>query len=231
MQQLGCRDMMMYLLALEENEIEKRHCERLMTVSISRFFRDKILWEILEAEILPALIKRHKEKIGVWSAGCACGEEVYSLKILWDSLRSSIPHMPRLDLIATDMNPVYLERARAAIYSSGSLKEVPTRFRTLYFQEKPNRKLFEVAASLKKGIAWQQHCFGTDPPGPQFHMIFLRNSLLTYYQDEFKRAVFEKIVNRLSQGGFLIVGSHEELPFKHSDLVQCGSVSYVFRKG
>ncbi len=230
MQQMRCKDVTTYLLALEENEEEKRQCERLMTVSISRFFRDRKLWEILGSEILPELIEEHKEKLNVWSAGCACGEEVYSLKILWDSLIQSFIHMPKLDIIATDMNPLYLERARAAIYSSSSLKEVPTQFRSLFFQEKSNRKRYEIAASSKKGIVWQEHRFGAEPPGSQFHMIFLRNNLLTYYQDEFKKSVFEKTVNCLSRGGILIIGSHEELPLERPDLLPCCSVSYVFRK-
>ncbi len=86
MYQLGCRDVSTYLLKLDKNEDARLQCEQNMAVSISRFFRDRKLWETLEKEILPELIEKHREKIAVWSAGCACGEEVYSLKILWGRL-------------------------------------------------------------------------------------------------------------------------------------------------
>jgi chemotaxis protein methyltransferase CheR len=76
MHQLGCRNLSTYLLQLAKNEDAKMQCEQIMAVSISRFFRDRKLWEILEKEILPELIEKHRAKIAVWSVGCACGEEV-----------------------------------------------------------------------------------------------------------------------------------------------------------
>jgi len=73
---LGCHDVSEYLAELEKDDDVKKQCELMMTVSISRFFRDQMLWQVLENEILPGLIQVYKEKLLVWSAGCACGEEV-----------------------------------------------------------------------------------------------------------------------------------------------------------
>jgi len=230
MHQLGCQNVSAYLKELDKSEEARQQCEHMMTVSISRFFRDRKLWEILEKEILPELIKEQREKMEVWSAGCACGEEVYSLKILWDRLMTSGISLPKLGITATDMNQAYLQRARAAVYPPSSLKEVPYPFRSTYFIEKKGGKHYEVKASLRKGITWQTHHFQSDPPKSQFHLIFLRNNLLTYYQDEFKRSAFEKVVNCLSAGGFLIIGSHEKLPCEMADLLSLSSLSYVFKK-
>ncbi|MFH1349792.1 MAG: CheR family methyltransferase [Pseudomonadota bacterium] len=58
--------------------------ERLMTVSISRFFRDRYPWEIIKDHILGDMLGKNRDKVRVWSAGCACGEEAYSFKILWE---------------------------------------------------------------------------------------------------------------------------------------------------
>ncbi len=71
MQQLGCKDLSVYLLELDKSEKARRQCERMMTVSISRFFRDRKLWDILEKEILPQLIQGHRDKVEIWFAGCA----------------------------------------------------------------------------------------------------------------------------------------------------------------
>ncbi len=150
MRQLDCRNVLEYLLALDKNDEEKRQCELMMTVSISRFFRDRKLWEALEKEILPQLIEENKEKVSAWAAGCACGEEVYSLKILWDRLGLTIIHQPPLEITATDMNPDCLNRARSAAYPSSSLKELPLQLRSLYFQEDSDRDLYEAKACLKK---------------------------------------------------------------------------------
>lgn len=78
-----------FLAELEQNDETRHGCELLMTVSISRFFRDRRFWETLEKTLLPDIIQRQRpyEKISVWSAGCACGDEVYSFMIVWDRLR------------------------------------------------------------------------------------------------------------------------------------------------
>ncbi len=230
MYQLGCRDVSTYLLKLDKNEDARLQCEQIMAVSISRFFRDRKLWETLEKEILPELIEKHRKKIAVWSVGCACGEEVYSLKILWGRLINFRTNVPELEITATDMNPEYLQRAKAAIYPSSSLKEVPNHFRLIYFREKKGGKHYEVKTSLKKGIKWFTHHLRSDPPEAQFHLIFLRNNLLTYYQDEFKNSAFEKVMNCIAAGGFLIIGCHENLPFESQNLLSFSSLPYVFNK-
>ena len=80
MQELKCPNTEAYLNLLNSSNAVRKECERRMTVSISRFFRDRKLWQGLEEEILPAVIETDKKNIRVWSAGCARGEEVYSFK-------------------------------------------------------------------------------------------------------------------------------------------------------
>ena len=231
MRLLGCQDVGGYLLEVDENEEVRQECERLMTVPISRFFRDRRLWEILKNEILPALIVEHRGELRVWSAGCASGEEVYSLKILWDGLTGSVLPLRELKIAATDINPICIERARAGVYPLTSLKELPEPVRSSYFDAQGGKDLYAVKPSLKNGIIWLRHnLFSDPPPGSHFHIIFLRNNLLTYYQDDLKRPAVENLLNCVSKEGFLIIGSHEKLPFAGHDLVPFGSLSYVYKK-
>ena len=83
MQDLKCQNMDTYLDLLNQKTELRQECERRMTVSISRFFRDRQLWHNLADDLLPHLIEREKNTLRVWSAGCARGEEVYSFKIVW----------------------------------------------------------------------------------------------------------------------------------------------------
>ena len=172
MHKLGCRTMQAYFLALDQNKDAKQHYECLMTVSTSRFFRDRGLWQTLENEILPAIIKENRWRVKVWSAGCACGEEVYSLKILWHTLGRRFQHLPELEIWATDMNPVYLNKARTGIYPRSSLKEVPEAFRALYFEPGAKEQTYAVAERLKKGIMWHDHNLLIGPPGTNFQLVF-----------------------------------------------------------
>ena len=79
---IGCITMADFLVELDKNNDIRHHCEYLMTVSISRFFRDRGFWQDFKERILPKFMDADKEKIKFWSAGCACGEEVYSFKNL-----------------------------------------------------------------------------------------------------------------------------------------------------
>ena len=230
MNALGCYNITTYLTELDKSDEVRKKCELLLTVSISRFFRDREFWKSLEKKYLPDLIDKNVEKINVWSAGCACGDEVYTFKIIWDRLKNSFAHLPKLEVIATDINPDYLEKARAGIYSSSSLKEVTEEFQSTYFIKKKGKKLFEVNASLKKDITWKTHHLLSDPPGSKFDVIFLRNNVLTYYENLLKKKAFRKILEVLAPHGFLIIGSHEHLPFEPNDLTAIAPHSFVFRK-
>jgi chemotaxis protein methyltransferase CheR len=232
MRLLGCQDISSYLFEMGEEREVRLECERLLTVSISRFFRDKRLWEVLHKELLHGLLNRYTGKTRVWSAGCASGEEVYSLKIVWDSIAGFSDRHVGLEITATDMNAIHLQRARDGTYPPSSLRELPGHLRSRYFITKGDESLFEVKASLKEGIIWLEHNLLSDPsPGPCFDMILLRNNLLTYYRDELKKEALEKVLMSLSGGGFLIIGSHEKLPLARHDLVPFGSLSYVYQKG
>ncbi len=228
LQELGCRNVSEYLLALKD-PVVRGTCDELMTVSISRFFRDPRLWEVLASEILPELLAANNDRLMIWSAGCACGEEVYTLKMLWDSLGSTC-NLPKLHITATDINPICLERAHIADYPPSSLRQTPARFLPRYFQEDPASGRFTVKAFLKSDIEWRLHKLGDDPPGLYFHIIFLRNNLLTYYQDPFRSAVFKQIMDCLVKDGLLIMGCHEKLPLEMKDLLPHPLLPYVFKK-
>jgi len=231
MESIGCEDMSAFLAELDKNDDVRHRCELLMTVSISRFFRDRVFWQGFKEVILPELAVVGKEKIKIWSAGCSCGEEAYSFKIVWACLSRHFVNVPDLELIATDLNPAYIERARAGIYPSSSLKEVPAEIQSEYFKQKGGKKLYEVKASIKKGITWKIHHLLSDPPELNVDVIFLRNSVLTYYNEELKKKALEKVLSALSPNGFLVVGCHEAIPAETENLISDSRVPYVFRRG
>ena len=138
-------------------------------------------------------------------------------------------HFPDLDVLATDINPIYLDRACAGIYPPSSLKEVTREIQSIYFKQKGG-KLFEVTASLKKDIMWKTHHLLSDPPGSEYDIIFLRNNVLTYYEERLKKRAFSNVLESLAPCGILVVGSHETIPFETSDLTGVTPYSYVFRK-
>lgn len=230
MQALGCTKIQEYLTHLASKEPVRRKCDRIMGVSVSRFFRDKKLWELLTDEILPDLIESGNAPIKIWSAGCACGEEVYSLKMVWAMLEQKNIKLPSLYIIATDVNPLHLKKAKEAVYPLTSLREVPESLRTNFFLSQSGKKRYKVKSFLGKNIAWKPLSFFAGPPGSVFHLILIRNNLITYYKENAIKSVFDQCIEALSPGGYIVTGSHEKLPFEFSQLQSHPQLPYVYKK-
>lgn len=229
MQQLECRTIQAYLQELNRNPAQRQTCEQLLTVSISRFFRDRYFWQTLEQELLPEMIHRSKEIFKVWSAGCACGEEAYTFKLIWNNLETSGFSLPKLKVLATDIHPEYLKKAQTGIYPRSSLKEIEEKYRAIWFDANRRKTIFTLKTPFKKNIVWQRHNLMASPPDAGFNIIFLRNNLLTYYQDSLKIPALQRVLTALEPSGLLVVGKHESLPAETPRLIPMPPFSYVFR--
>jgi chemotaxis protein methyltransferase CheR len=229
MEALGCRTVDDLLVLFRENPQELGKARELLTVTISRFFRDRQLWDILGKHILPQMCANREGSCRVWHAGCASGEEVYSFKIVWDQASRAVDRSPPLEIWATDLNPLVLRRCQDAIYPSRSLKELDAQLRDAYFVPVPQG--FAVRREFCRGIYWMHHDFVLEePPRTCFDLIFLRNNLLTYYGPEEARPVLAKIVGALNKGGYLIIGSHERVMSPDLALEYCEEDPRILRK-
>jgi chemotaxis methyl-accepting protein methylase len=174
---------------------------------------------------MPHLIREFSAPVRLWSAGCACGEEAYGLAILW----ASLPAAPRLELLATDVQSDCLDRARKGVYNLSSLKEMPGDLRDRYFCPLRGGRQFYIQQKCLPPIRWQEHNLFHAPPQGPFHMILLRNNLLTYHSGARLAAALERILSELVPGGYLIVGTHERLPPLAVRLRQDPNWPHVFK--
>ncbi len=229
MQQLNCPNIKAYLNLVAKSAELRQECQLRMTVSISRFFRDRQFWYDLEADILPCLIEKERKTLRVWSAGCARGEEVYSFKIVWHRLNKRYEQLPEVEMAATDMHPDYIKKARAGIYSKSSMKDIPDEVREHYFDIKRNSNRFEIKAAFKKGIDWKVQDIFNNPPGSAFDIIFLRNNLLTYYREHLRAEGLKRVIKALVPDGWLIVGAHEKIPAALSNMQRHNSIPWAYR--
>ncbi len=184
-------------------------------VTISRFFRDRAVWEALGREVLPVLKRAARDEsrtlIRAWSAGCASGEEPYSLRLLWEFGGEPSRADAALEVVATDSDERLLTRARRAVYSSGCLRELPERWRSEAFRETAAGE-YELREGLRRGVTFRcEDVRDAAPPGP-FDLASCRNLAWTYFDASVQRGVLERIVTVLRPGGFLLIGGHEVLP-------------------
>ncbi len=136
-----------------------------------------------------------------------------------------------LELWATDVNPAYLERGREGVYPAAALSRLPADARARFFRP-DGKKTFRVVDELREGVRWQVHDLTVDPPPARnFHIVFLRNNLLTYYRMEIVEAVLPAIAGSLAPGGYLVIGRKERLPEFLKGFNPHPAVSCLFGRG
>ena len=231
-QELGLADVAAYRARLEERAEEWAVLDGLCRVTISRFYRDRGLWVFVEREALPELAAgaagRGDAALEAWSAGCASGEEPYTLAVIWALAPPS--RFPGLELhvLATDVDEVVLRRAREACYPGSSLRDVPEPWRSRAFAERDG--LLCLRPELAQGVTFARHDVRDEPPGGPFDLVLCRNLAFTYFDLDLQRAVGNSLAACLHPGGALVLGAHERLPPGVSGLAPWSEHVGVYRK-
>jgi chemotaxis protein methyltransferase CheR len=222
-----------YYQYLERAETSEARAEldrliNLLTIGETHFFRDRAQFDALNNHVLPALLERKREaataagsdtpQIRVWSAGCATGEEAYSLAIL---LREAIPDIERwrVMILATDINSDSLTHARQAIYSDWSFRERRAlAMRPLYFSKIGQG--YQLQDEIRQMVTFAQHNLVEDdfPAAVNntiaMDMIMCRNVTI-YFAEQATRRLVEKFYAALNNTGWLIVGHSEPSLFNY----------------
>lgn len=219
-----------YRQYLESNREEAVVLDKLCNITISRFYRDRGIFDRLASEFLPAVaenaIRNELEEVRCWSAGCCSGEEPYTLQILWNlSVMTRIDRSICLWITATDRDPGLIERAKAAIYPGGSFKDMPTELKEQAFVSKDNG--FLLKESFRQNVQFLNHDIRKDLPEGLFDLILCRNLVFTYFQEDLQRDTFHRMMTKLKPGGIFIVGIHESVPSGQDILIPSGKCFYV----
>jgi chemotaxis protein methyltransferase CheR len=172
-----------YRAYLEARAEEWVVLDGLMNVTISRFNRDREVFAYLRDEVLEPGMR-------VWSAGCASGEEPYTLALLCDGL----------DILATDIDPAMLRRAEAARYPASALRELADR---------DDAFTDGVLDERYRHVTFAHHDIREEPPPGQFDLVLCRNLVFTYFDEATQRATIERFA-RVTKT--LVIGAHERLP-------------------
>ena len=215
--ELGLSNFEDYLLKIKRDPEEKSCLSQILTVTITRFFRDKEVFDILEDSIIPSIVE-HKGvgDFKIWSVGCANGEEPYSLSMLWKEKFEKIWSQIDLSILATDINENLLERAREGKYKKSSLKEVPEEIFQRYF--KIENGFYILDRSIRESVEFKKHNIIHEEPFSGMDIVFCRNLAFTYFSKECQMNVLKKIARSLNEGGYLIIGKDESLPLTYPTL-------------
>ena len=170
-----------------------------MTINESSFFRDDRPFAVLRDEVLPSLGRRGRARI--WCAACSAGQEPYSLSMLHSERHRMA------EILATDISPTVLERARRGVYSDFEIGRGLEPARRDRFFERVDVG-WRVREIVRAPVRFATHNLVKDQPDGRFDLILCRNVLI-YFDDATRRAVLRRLTDALEPGGFLMLGGAE----------------------
>ncbi|CAO3362555.1 Chemotaxis protein methyltransferase CheR (EC 2.1.1.80) [Azospirillum palustre] len=221
MQAVGATDLRAYmnLLRFQASGEELQRLVNLMTVNETYFFREKYQFDCLVNSVLDELVRGRPKgsRLRIWSAGCATGEEPYSIAIMLLENWSRVDDY-EIELLASDIDSAVLERAREGIYDERALQGLPAHLRAKYFQ--PLRRAAEelgprwqIVEDLRDSVDFSLVNL-TDPQQVRgfrgIDVIFCRN-LLIYFDDLGRRETASMFHDALAPGGFVCLGHSESM--------------------
>ena len=220
LRELDLPDLAAYRAYLDTYPAEWPVLDSLCRISISRFYRDRAVFDRLRDAVLPALageaLDREEPTVRCWSVGCASGEEPYTLQLLWQFAVQ--PHFPQVacHILATDADPHLLARAAAGCYSAGSLRELPQEWRNAAFM--PQDDGYCLRSRFRQGVDFEQQDIRTAAPDSIFDLILCRNMVFTYFDEPSQQQTLARILERLRPGGVLVIGQNEQMPAESYEL-------------
>lgn len=186
--------------------------ERLVSaflIKVTGFFRDAELYEYLRDQVLPQLIEAAREnehELRIWSAGCATGEEAYSLAILVAELLRDEADAFNVRIFATDLEEEAIAFARRGIYARDAFEEIPDELVARYFTNIGDA--CEVGKKIRSMTIFGQHDLGQRSPFPRIDLVFCRNVLI-YFTKELQQHALQLFAFSLRNGGYLVLGKAE----------------------
>ena len=203
-----------YRAYLAHHPMEWKLLDSMCRITISRFYRDRSVFSYIGSELLPQMIdtirNTQERTMRIWSAGCASGEEPYTLALLYHFLILPTHQDVDLELIATDSDPVMTRRAEAACYQYSSLRELPVSWIEQAFDQEED--YYHLKTLYKKRVQFVPLDIRTHSPAGRFHMILCRNLAFTYFDEDLQLRVLQTFHQKLKKAGILICGIHEHLP-------------------
>jgi chemotaxis methyl-accepting protein methylase len=201
-----------YRALLERSPGEYERLRDALTINVTRFYRNAETWNLLRRDVLPVLLDSPRVEVRAWSAGCASGEEPYTLAMLAaDHLDRAGrgEELARLTVDATDIDRGSLDRARAASYRPEGLTEMPDELVHTYFEAVGHER--RVVDRVRRRVQVRPLDLSREAPlRPTYDVILCRNVVI-YFDRPMQERLFQTFAQTLVPGGFLILGKVETL--------------------
>lgn len=210
---VGLHSYRQYAELLESDPDELEALINTLTINVTDFFRDKGMWDVVHRKVLPEIVERKRHArvptIRCWSAGCATGEEPYSLAMLLLDVLGDRAEQVVVSVTATDLDREALAKAERGIYRREQLRRVPPGYRARFMRLLDDGS-YEVLPHVRRLVRFQRTSLFDPTPLRMMDLIMCRNVFIYFDHDEQAR-VLGQFVQALARGGYLILGRSEKL--------------------
>ena len=216
-----------YLTVLADDPDEYEKLFEVLTINVSEFFRNKEVWVKIENILRDSLTGKNasSEPLRIWHAGCAHGEEPYSLAI---TIKELAPKR-RFEIYATDVDTDAIVTARKGNYGANSLKNVPKNILSKYFRQIDSDN-YVLDDEIKKMIMFKRHDLINDLYLPRTDIILCRNVFI-YFVKPLQEQILNKFYNSLKKNGYLVIGMTETIISEAKLIFSPVNIDYrIYRK-
>ncbi|OYD92506.1 ATPase [Nostoc sp. 'Peltigera membranacea cyanobiont' 210A] len=206
-----------YAQYLQENPSEVKALYEEILIHVTHFFRDPEAFELLKERVFPTIIENKPAElpIRIWVAGCSTGEEVYSIAISLLEFLSNKVTSPPIQIFATDISEIAIDKARTGIYAENQMVEVSPESRRRFFNALEGGG-YQISKAVRELCVFARQDLGSDPPFSNLDLISCRNVLI-YLGETLQKRILPIFHYSLNPTGFLLLGTSESTG-KYSDL-------------
>ncbi|WP_019508067.1 chemotaxis protein CheB [Pleurocapsa sp. PCC 7319] len=225
----GYRSLKAYITYLESSESERQLLVQDFLIGSTRFFRDPEAWHFLETKVLPPLLEslEAQQQLRIWVAGCATGEEAYTMAILADEAVAKSNKSLSVKIFATDLDSSALETASKGIYPLNITKDISAERLERYFLDKSD--CYQVRRQLREMLIFAPHNLTKNAGFSKMNLISCRNVLI-YMQPELQQQVLRMLHFSLASQGILFLGSAEVLGMLEGEFLMVNSKWKIYQK-
>ncbi|NET10869.1 MAG: PAS domain-containing protein [Symploca sp. SIO2B6] len=211
MQSYGLSTFGDYLDYLQVHPEEFSYLFDTLLINVTSFFRDAHVWSYLHTVALPKLISQKADgaPIRIWSAGCASGEEAYTIAIVLADILGIAQFRQRVKIYATDVDKAAIDQARQANYEVEAIQTLPVEWRKRYFEPVSDDRV-TLKSDLRRGVIFGCHNLIHDAPISRLDLLLCRNTLM-YFNAEMQTKILERFHFSLNENSILFLGKAEML--------------------
>lgn len=222
-----------YIDYLDQDPEEYTRLLDALTINVTEFFRDTPVWDAIRHKAVGPMVEAKRSArsrtIRLWSAGCATGEEPYSLAMLMLDMLGKDASKFLLSVYATDLDAEALKKARAGVYDNDKLARIPPSYQ-VRFTRRLDESSFEIAPEVRRLVRFAQVNLSERAPVRVIDLLLCRNVFI-YLDRQQQAKVLDVFMSALGKGGYLVLGRSEKLSQQAADaLVHVDGKERIYRK-